>query len=375
MMPYVASSTSAIIENLNRAIIDVNFAASANPQRPFKQERSLRRLSSALRDAVAHEPLWEELSRQATSANQPGGRPDAEAFLVQIASFLGNAHANLLRRVGYQVPPPPPAEHLVEQTRRSVLWGDRRPRWGRLHVETARGELYTYVNRLDIALNNSSSRLADLIGRARQVGTVGLLLIALSHVEFKPASSPDVELTLSTKDWIQIEVSVPVSWVTSQLNQLRATMINSQSANFGLVIDEASEDLDQVSMIVSPPRLASRWFAEARESRTVTNEVEQTDEPTNQWSTHSSPSKSPISLHAVRHGLEEVAQLLRTEFEHVSLAQVHLERAITEFEDVGMDQLDRSVLANLRNSAAELDHLTQLIERVMASVADLRDRL
>lgn len=233
-----------------------------------REERSaLERLVRALRESVDHRPLWTELEGFACGANSVNARASAEAFLTMISTALGDAHADLLDRCGYRVPPPPPAERLVEQTRRSVLWGDRRPRWGRRHVQEAHGELDTFVSRLETALSEGVG-LRRRLFRARNVGICTILVGLASIVELKSGNDVSVEVSLSLKDKVKIEVTLPVPWMESEENvgQARAVIANSQSSNLGETIAMMNIDGGVWDYAAIPPEWRAvwvrRWYVE-----------------------------------------------------------------------------------------------------------------
>src|SRR5205823_1826975 len=111
---HVASQTSRIIEDLTGAVLDLNDALSS--VHDGRAERTaLERFVRILRKAVDRRSLWTELEGLAAGSSPLDARASAESFLMLISTALGDAHADLLDRCGYRVPPPPPAERLIEQ--------------------------------------------------------------------------------------------------------------------------------------------------------------------------------------------------------------------------------------------------------------------
>lgn len=256
----MASQTSRIIEDLAGAVLDLNDALSSVHD-GGAERTALERFVRILRKTVDHRSLWTELEGHATGAGPLDARVSAESILMLISTALGDVHADLLDRCGYRVPPPPPAERLIEQTRQAVLWGDRRPRWGRRHVQEAHGELDTFVSRLESALRDGA-RLRGWSFRARQVGVCGLLLLLAGHLELKPGDDISVEVSLSLKDKIKVAVTLPAPWVGDEEDEsaARAVVVNSQASNLGETIALTRFDGEAFDYDAIPREWRSAWI-------------------------------------------------------------------------------------------------------------------
>ena len=219
----------------------------------------------ALRRAVDDREFWRKLASQA-DGRRSDELTDPSAFLQMVGRILGDAYADLLEQVGYENPPPPPAYELIEQTRRAVMWGDRTPRWGKHHVQKAHDELRAFVDRLDTTLVGSvqgklpARVLRNLAYRTRRVGFTGLFLLALTHAEVKAGDDFDIDVVVSLKDKIQLEITVPFSLASNEvgIEIFQAVIANSQVANLGETID-----IVQYSEQQGVGEQGTRWYGGA----------------------------------------------------------------------------------------------------------------
>ncbi len=188
----------------------VKLAASIRRLEPLddmsesEQRDAVEAFCRCLDRVVKKESIWDDLKHQTR-----GRHPDLpRAFLEDLATAFSDAHKRALTMCGYKSPPPPTVRTLMAGTYEAVLLGGSAEQWSPDHVDEARNSLDEFCWQVDAHLRSSGS-LIGLVHRVRRKGAVALLLIMLSHIEWKTGNELSVDLSIST-DSVVVEITVPL---------------------------------------------------------------------------------------------------------------------------------------------------------------------
>lgn len=318
----MANRTDAIQTELVGAIVEVNQAAQTEC-RERTRVKAVKRFCNAIDDAVMHTPLWSQMMERSVAVNPPDWS-ESRALLLLIASCLETAHAELLRRTGYRIPPPPSVDSLVKETRESLVSRNRRPRWGKEHVDDARLALDKFVKEVRSHLKQPRWESANtLLLRCRRLGPVALLVFAVSHAEIKTGNEFQVQFGVSLNDFVKVEITVPFNVMDIGAGAVvEAVVTNSQISNLGATIDETLSS-----------RTERTWFVEVPDNESAL------DQPGGQGEDVESPDLES-GIIDIRELLRELRDTRRTQIDESNLDDSLEERRESDY-DPGDDLEDR----------------------------------
>ena len=202
---FLSTSASA---DLVAAIVRVNNATRAGASDQEKRA-AVEHWCLALKTYSQTEDLWDSVISRA----QASARHDSRRDVVRIQAVLSEAHAKLLRGAGYVFPPQPSASVIVEQTRVALGEALSKPadEVRRLLVEdleSVRVRLYEFASSVEEHLeSHAAGGLVGALEKCRKLGALGLLAVALSHVELKSGREFAVEVSFSVKEIVTVEIT------------------------------------------------------------------------------------------------------------------------------------------------------------------------
>lgn len=243
---------------------------------PQEQYDSILGFCGLLRRVVAVDGLWNRLTILTGPCLPPLPTGEGEQLLTDVASVLGDAHEEMLRRCNWVKPPV--LERLVDDTRRAVLHApstsvseEREQRWGHRHIANARAALQQFVEEVLAQLakirksggtRRAMMALHKLFAHVRRVAAATGLLVVLAGTTITTGPEFDAAVTVGGDDLVQIEITVPVPWAGDSTDRAMsagttAILIDACVVTLGETVDTI--DYRNGITPVLRPR-GERWF-------------------------------------------------------------------------------------------------------------------
>jgi hypothetical protein len=206
----IAVETANCLNRLTAALAVVNVALEEGASRSTRRGAA-RSVHRALRKLAEADSLWAALVIRAASTDLPFGVTEV-AVVEAVGDLLTEQLAAVLVATGYRTPPEPTAHGLIDQTR-AVVCQPESGQCAGAYLESARGALREFVQQLaeHLPAANDKSLTRWLVG-ARKTTIAAALLCTIVNAEVKTGDAMDVNVGVSLKDKVKIELTVPKPW-------------------------------------------------------------------------------------------------------------------------------------------------------------------